>query len=304
MSPATLDTLDLDIGLEGSLDIPLDDAKEKKERPIESAAWAALGPPGSGKTALLVYFAYWYHQQGIPVFCNLRSTQAWTRPISEIEDIEETKASISHLIVLMTEMQNFAHARRAMSRRNLKYGDKFAQMRKLRSMFLYDTQFWGQVDSNLRPLTQRAFVCWTPDYARHVGAVIYDLAVGHLAPWIRSQMRGQIRMFNTSGIRDLYDTHELTAVEEENQGNVATAQGITSGKPFVAASVKRLAGRGLRDVTAEDVRRDLEEYIGMTLTESGISQHLRALGIPREIEPINGHNKWVYHLMGLTEDEG
>ena len=196
------------------------------------------GPKGSGKSVLAVHRAL-AHAEGrvrkpdgscicgrsdCPgadnwvAYTNMESTWidhpaakdyggGWARPldISSIvkHDLEK------HCVVILDEGYQHMDARRGMQTSSIEINDEISQSRKSGVITAFTSVSLDWIDKRIRGQARAYYNCWCPGRdGKVVYAVMTNVSVGHLPPWVRKKVRPKILRFNTSLARKRYNTYD------------------------------------------------------------------------------------------------
>ncbi len=258
-----------------------------------------IGPPGSGKTLLLVHCMRPYAMGLVrdPVtggclcgkpdchkewtaYTNIKSTwidgpnpKGWALPLDVAHQLRDPEGELDHIVIGVDEIHLYLDARAFMGQGNRRATKVLSQLRKGDVKLFGTTQRFGDVDVRVRDRTAAVYNCWTPDRGRHVNATVQQIAVGHLPPWERESLRPQIRSWDTEGDRPYYHTGEVIAGEEaEAQGNdpvIMVPNEDPEGEPMMVPIrnlVSNLLNHAIQrrqyTITVEEILQQLSEGFG------------------------------------------
>jgi len=221
-------------------------AKGKKKHIEKHGVYAFTGPPGSGKTLLMVTMAReWIKGRYDTCACgdnecqakwvcysNLSSTwktpsnpNGWSKPLDVASSLIDREDNLNHTILLLDEAYLYADSRRAQRTTNVEIGYFVMQRRKLAGSIVklfYTAQSIDMIDKRVRDMTSRVYDCWTPNEGYSVKFGVSQHAQGHIPRWLRNRppiMKEKI----TQSAKGFYDQHELVDADElSNMGVEST----------------------------------------------------------------------------------
>lgn len=112
----------------------------------------SIGFQRSGKTALLVYIAYYFYMQGIPVYTNMNGT-----PFMQIDKLTDLPIDKKPIVLLLDELHFFLNARNFKAQAD--YIFFLNTICKRNILFLNSTIDTDMIDKNLRKQINYLIMC-------------------------------------------------------------------------------------------------------------------------------------------------
>jgi len=153
-----------------------------------------LGPPGAGKTLLMSYLAYVYHESGYNIYSNFQLKFFEYFDISAITDFLQIKTAPNFFC--LDELWLSADSRRSGSFQNMMSTKTLMQHRKMEADVALSSQLWMQNDSRFRGISQMVFEPEIPPECVYEGKPIGML--------VHCRMKGQ-KTVNTFPLPLLFD---------------------------------------------------------------------------------------------------
>ena len=128
---------------------------------------------------------------------------------------------------------------------------------------------FGLFDKRIQQQTRRVYNCWTPSYGRYTHAVVTELSLGHILPWIRRKRPSRVMKYPTFLVLGKYNTdeqligrHELKAARQNNYIMVKDHEGRVGFQnvyDLVDIEITACAQGGMTHVTPAELYRRLVE---------------------------------------------
>lgn len=215
---------------------------------------AEVGPKGSGKSLLAVYRTHQFAQgkvrqpdgsclcAGTPnadpncngkwtVFTNLESPTlpeygAWAHPLDLASQMIDMESEARHVYFYIDEAPQYFDARRSMLTEVIKLSKQATMFRKKLMRMNMTAISFDWLDRRIRDQTNIIYNCWTENRGVTVNAIVYRLATGNIAPWMRDKIPPEMKWWATAHARKLYDSNELVNADADIQALRAEPQAL------------------------------------------------------------------------------
>ncbi len=274
------------------------------------------GPKGAGKSALACKRVYMFSKgliRGSRGFClcedescdakwtvytNLESPTlpeygAWAKPLDLASQLIDTESDDRHAIIWIDEAPQFFDSRRGMLTEVLKMLKQVTMLRKKKMRLVLTAIDWTWLDKRIRDQANVVYNCWTENKAVTVNAIVYRLATGNIAPWLRHNIPPEIKWWWCTDIRNKYNTDELVnaddlinATRTENMVFVKDSETGQVTPMTLSEMLSKVVGSMVREETFKTDEVEIMEIVlkryGMPTSKGAIREVLIDAGFPRD----------------------
>ncbi len=204
------------------------------------ATEAFVGPKGAGKSLLAFGRAYEFSQgnkrdaNGFclcgditcnakwTVYTNLESPTlpeygSWAKTLDLMSQMADVESEDLHSIILIDEATQYFDSRKGQMREIIKMLNQITMLRKKTLRLMVTGISFDWMDKRLREQTSLVYNCWTSNRGVTTSAVVHNLATGNIPPWLRANIRPQIKLWFTAKYYKFYNTNELVNAEADIQ---------------------------------------------------------------------------------------